>query len=110
MIVRLSGPNAYKGIGRVEIYSYYKGMWGTICDDNWEFDDAQVVCRQLGYSGAVNALQGSQVPHGFGTILLDEVQCNGYESSISKCQHQPWGVNDCSHREDAGVECFVPGR
>lgn len=85
-------------------------MWGTICDDNWEFDDAQVVCRQLGYSGAVNALQGSQVPHGFGTILLDEVQCNGYESSISKCQHQPWGVNDCSHREDAGVECFVPGR
>ena len=44
--VRLVGgsvPNE----GTVEVCQY--SVWGRVCDDQWNTDDARVVCRQLGY-------------------------------------------------------------
>ena len=35
-------------VGRVEIC--IDNVWGTICNDNWDDNDAQVVCRQKGFS------------------------------------------------------------
>ena len=101
--LRLIGGN-WSGEGRVEIY--YRGSWGTVCDDNWGIKDAGVVCRQLGYSStAVSAPQSARFGQGSGKIWLDDVQCQGNETSIVNCRHRPWGVHNCGHNEDASVIC-----
>ena len=43
--------------------------------------------------------------NGSTTILLDELLCIGTESSLLNCSHAPLGMNDCNHKELAGVRC-----
>ncbi|KAM9284655.1 macrophage receptor MARCO [Cariama cristata] len=86
--------------GRVEIF--HQGSWGTICDDGWGIQEATVICRMLGYNRAVSSFTATA---GTGQIWLDDVNCSGNERSIFDCQKPNWGVNNCSHNEDAGVEC-----
>ena len=104
--MRLVGHTPYSG--RVEVQ--YNGTWGTICDDSWDLQDANVVCRQLGYHGALSAPHQAAFGRGTGQIWMDDVQCVGNELSISLCTHNGWGVHNCVHNEDASVVCQTGGK
>lgn len=39
--------------GNVKIL--HDGKWGSVCDDEWDDLEADVVCRQLGFNGAIKA-------------------------------------------------------
>ena len=94
--------------GRVEVY--HNGAWGTVCDDNWDITDANVVCQQLNYSRATSALGEAYFGAGSGPIHYDDVACTGTEARLADCSHNGVGVHNCFHGEDAGVQCeAVPG-
>lgn len=118
--------------GRVEIC--YQNVWGTICDDFWDDNDASVVCRQLGHSAqgmilkmssqpvramyivqlntfiaclGARSITGVSVPYELtlGPIHLDNVECVGSEDYLVNCTSQGFLQHDCTHFEDSGVSC-----
>ncbi|XP_063271464.1 neurotrypsin [Prinia subflava] len=100
--IRLAGGSSAHE-GRVEVY--HGGQWGTVCDDQWDDADAEVVCRQLGLGGVAKAWSQAYFGEGSGPVLLDEVRCTGNELSIEQCPKSSWREHNCGHREDAGVSC-----
>ena len=107
-------PDNSPSSGRVEVL--HMGTWGTICDRSWDLREADVVCRQLGYDGALSAPSYAAFGKRTGQIWLDYVHCEGDEISILDCYHSGWGVhyyywyyywyNDA----DAGVVCRPTGK
>ncbi|CAH1226137.1 NOTCH2 [Branchiostoma lanceolatum] len=106
--LRLVGGKTGSHEGRVEVSPWWNEPWGTVCDDSWDIQDAKVVCRQLGYTGAWEEKKEAFFGQGSGKIWLDNVICNGDEQYLSECPHNGWEVENCGHHEDAGVVCIVP--
>ena len=90
--------------GRVEVL--VNGKWGTVCDDSFDMQDANVICRMLGYPRALAARHKGYYGHGTGKIWIDQLNCTGTEDSIFDCSMNEAGKHDCEHREDAGVDCY----
>lgn len=129
-VVRLVGGDS-PWEGRLEVF--HNGDWGTVCDDHWSQQHAEVVCRQLGYRcttrptsqqlpshwncenervaplsisrGQAEVVLDGTFGEGAGLILLDDVHCEGTETSLLDCRHGIWGRTDCSHGEDVAVRC-----
>ncbi len=102
--VRLVGGSITEG--RVEVSNNNGVSWGTVCDDSWDLNAANVVCRQLGFDRATEAISNAYFGAGYGNISMDDVTCFGSESNIGQCYYSSWNVHNCRHFEDAGVRCY----
>ena len=108
--MRLVSKGERTNAGYVEIY--HDGEWGTICDDDWDLMDGDVVCKQLGFEhGAHSVIDGAGLGEGMGPIMLSSINCGTEETMLEDCPNSGWKTHSCSHIEDAGVICRTdPGR
>merc|ERR1712018_1048295 len=106
--IRLAdGTNEYEG--RLEIL--FRGEWGTVCQDSFEMEDAQVACKMLGLGRAIGFVDQYRWPNfgpGSGKVWFDDLMCTGEESNLFDCVHRGVGNGDCNHNNDVGVVCEQP--
>ena len=104
--VRLASANNDPFQGPVEVF--HSGSWRKVCgDSDWDLRDANVVCRELGFAGALVADKTTSSARGNGKIWMT---CTGNEKSWTECRYSRWaryGLWFIACNYDAGVFCIT---
>ena len=103
-----------------------ENIWAAICDVYWSANDAEVVCRQLGFNASeLNtcrlqfctskyatgvAVYNSFYGEGTSYYFWENVAggCVGTEQTLLSCPPSPFLTLSCSGNQFAGVQCSVP--
>ncbi|KAI9521216.1 hypothetical protein NQZ68_010920 [Dissostichus eleginoides] len=108
--VRLLGGDGLCS-GRLEVKSNqsdpFNPSWSSVCEADFDQQDAQVVCRQLG-CGAPSVLQGVLYGEGEAPMWTKEFQCGGHESALLDCSPAS-ERNTCSPGRAVSLTCSEPG-
>uniref|UniRef100_A0A8C7I7V2 SRCR domain-containing protein n=1 Tax=Oncorhynchus kisutch TaxID=8019 RepID=A0A8C7I7V2_ONCKI len=91
--------------GRVEVKS--NQSWASVCEADFDRQDAEVVCRDVG-CGAPAALQGGLYGEGEGQTWDKEFQCKGKESLLLDCDTSDRENNTCLPGNAVGLTCSEP--
>ncbi|KAG6922733.1 scavenger receptor protein family member, partial [Chelydra serpentina] len=89
--------------GRVEISLH--GVWSRVLDNQWDMDDASVVCRELRCGVAEKAYNPPKSERGTGPVVLSSVQCAGNETNLTLCIISTSEAEQAGIAEDVGVVC-----
>ena len=89
---------------------YHQGEWGTICDDDFDWNDAKVACRQLNLtSDYAQYFTDRGFPDTDVPVWISKLACTGTERSILSCPGiHLFKSTNCVHAEDVSVRC--PGK
>ncbi len=86
--IQLSGCNT--DCGRVELKCLQdSNKWCAISASNWTLNEANVVCRSLGFQHAVSAMKDFRTPlepKEAINIIFKDIKCTGNEADLSECR------------------------
>ena len=74
-----------------------------VCDDYWDTNDGDVVCRELGFRSLVEIKKQSYWGSVESVFSMDDVACTGSEDKLIDCPHKT--TDNCGTGEGAGVKC-----
>ena len=98
--MRLQG-SPHASAGRLEVWR--NNMWGSVCNEHFTIEAANVVCRQLGFDQALDYTTGGYFGQSTGPIHMSNVTCIGYEAFIAGCTFST--THSCNHTQDVGIFC-----
>lgn len=79
-------------------------QYALVCADGFDDTDAKVVCHSLGYRNGISiccSVFGDMPDY---KISINNVQCNGHESSILQCAYSN-NADGCPNNRYASVAC-----
>jgi deleted-in-malignant-brain-tumors protein 1 len=85
------------------------GRYGTVCDEDWDYEDASVVCSELGFSanGAI-PITGGLFSNASVSVVIGRVECASNETGLLDCSHVAGNHKDvrgCDPSQTAAVAC-----
>ncbi|XP_072037346.1 scavenger receptor cysteine-rich type 1 protein M130-like [Amphiura filiformis] len=104
-------------VGRLEWYGG-ASEWRTVCGSGFGYDEAEVVCRQLGHStDHATPVYDGPWSDGTGKIAnitncpasgntVDDCNYDGDDSILSSSAGDSTKTTQCTHSEDVGVHCI----
>ena len=93
-------------IGRVDVYD--NGNWSIVCDRNWSVANANVTCKDLGFSGAIEPLLLPFHVKVNKTAVNYDYRCTGDEDYLIKCPRTTKRRRSCSYATH--VRCIDEGK
>lgn len=99
----VGGSSMYEG--RLQIF--YNSIWGSVCDNGWDFNSARVACRQLGFADALVAVTDPDYGNAENeeVFIINNVKCSGNEPGLQYCANSGFEYHDCLVSSVAGVIC-----
>ncbi|KAM9307223.1 scavenger receptor cysteine-rich type 1 protein M130-like [Pholidichthys leucotaenia] len=91
--------------GRLEVKS--NQSWSPMCDADFDQQDAETVCRELG-CGVPSVLLGGLYGHVDAPVWSKEFQCEGHESALLNCRSSGSSKTSCSPGRTVGLTCSEP--
>ncbi|XP_028275078.1 scavenger receptor cysteine-rich type 1 protein M130-like isoform X2 [Parambassis ranga] len=92
--------------GRLEVKS--DQSWSSVCEDDFNLQNAEVVCRELG-CGAPSVFKGGLYGAAEAPVWMRRFQCGGHESALLDCGSSQSTENSCSAGKAVGLTCSDPG-
>lgn len=101
--VRLAGHPRKHNEGRIELF--YKGEWGTICDDDFSITNANVLCRQLGFVSATGWTHSAKYGKGQGKGHLRRGLYENHADSLLPFQGKSGWTTCCVMEARRALSC-----
>ncbi len=109
-IIRLTSNDAdstVTGQGHLLISDTGNRNSGRVCSQNFDYTDAIVACRQMGFSEGRN-YDDTVYPVPNYSFVTSNVSCLGNETSLQQCQHDL--VNNCTFNRDVSLNCTTQAK
>lgn len=93
-------------VGTVEIR--LDDGWVQVCDDEWDYADAKVLCKQLGYKDAMylsSSKLGKMSTNSLANKALTQFSCQGNEKELINCTHNKL-TTKCGAMNRAAAICY----
>ena len=104
--LKLQGPIVDDYISEGIVQVEHEGKWGYICPSNWKHMNSFVLCGELGFPNSTELESYKEILQDVEPVYwLDQVKCEGWESSIVSCDHAGWVRHQCEGGGALKVKC-----